>query len=574
VTVSADFAGTPTDGSAPLKVTFTNLSTSTGEIGSYRWDFGDGAISVERDPVHVYAQAGGYTVILTVTAGSRSDAAVKTDYITVTPPNESPIITLTTPLEGAVVGSGEVQVTGVVSDDGTVAGVWVNQVTATLTCPGGQCQGVNDAFTATISLEAGNQVIDAVAQDDEGAYGFDGRVVRVDADEVSILLDGVDRTGDATVTPEGYTYGAGPLAERPEPYPVDVYIQDAAGNPASGHYSFTLDLGTWITLTAPSPSDRLNTLTTTVAGEAEAGASVTLAVNGAPAGSTLAGADETYRFDGVDVISGTNTLVVTATDALNHVATALVQVAVNTALPGVAVEAQPNPFSGVTVFHLSASGPDGDPVVSWRLTVRDEAGGLVTQTVGWGEPAGYPVAWDGSRVGGGLADEGDYGYALHVTTTLGITNATGEQRLTIDRSDPAKPGITYPTPGSYFSQPATEVRGTAEPGARVSVFNDGIFWETADADGDGEWSLPRAARVGWGLARHHRHGHRPGGQPQPPIGPGADRPVSGTAPLYRYRDGGTLAGDGRHPGDPARRGARDRARERAGGLGRRQRADG
>ncbi len=45
-------------------VTFTNQST--GENASYWWDFGDGATSTETHPSHVYAQAGVYTVTLTV----------------------------------------------------------------------------------------------------------------------------------------------------------------------------------------------------------------------------------------------------------------------------------------------------------------------------------------------------------------------------------------------------------------------------------------------------------------------------------------------------------------------------
>ncbi len=50
-----------------LKVTFTN--TSTGAT-SYGWDFGDGNSSTEENPVHTYADAGTYPVILTAEAGA------------------------------------------------------------------------------------------------------------------------------------------------------------------------------------------------------------------------------------------------------------------------------------------------------------------------------------------------------------------------------------------------------------------------------------------------------------------------------------------------------------------------
>lgn len=44
-----------------LTVTFTNLSK---DAETYAWDFGDGATSTEKDPVHTYADFGDYTVKL------------------------------------------------------------------------------------------------------------------------------------------------------------------------------------------------------------------------------------------------------------------------------------------------------------------------------------------------------------------------------------------------------------------------------------------------------------------------------------------------------------------------------
>ena len=53
----------------PLEVTFTNLSSDpeTADDGlDYTWDFGDGETSTEYEPVHVYDEAGEYSVTLTV----------------------------------------------------------------------------------------------------------------------------------------------------------------------------------------------------------------------------------------------------------------------------------------------------------------------------------------------------------------------------------------------------------------------------------------------------------------------------------------------------------------------------
>jgi PKD repeat protein len=38
-----------------------------GSVVAWRWTFGDGASSTERNPVHVYAEEGRYDVLLTVT---------------------------------------------------------------------------------------------------------------------------------------------------------------------------------------------------------------------------------------------------------------------------------------------------------------------------------------------------------------------------------------------------------------------------------------------------------------------------------------------------------------------------
>ena len=63
----ANASAAPLTGDASLEVAFTgNNSTDDSEIVNYLWDFGDGAISSEINPVHVYDSAGVFTVTLTV----------------------------------------------------------------------------------------------------------------------------------------------------------------------------------------------------------------------------------------------------------------------------------------------------------------------------------------------------------------------------------------------------------------------------------------------------------------------------------------------------------------------------
>jgi PKD repeat protein len=80
--LAADFTADQRVGTAPLTVTFTDLST--GNPSTWSWNFGDGTTSTERNPTHVYQLEGGYDVSLTVTNGYGSDTEKKTGTIDAT----------------------------------------------------------------------------------------------------------------------------------------------------------------------------------------------------------------------------------------------------------------------------------------------------------------------------------------------------------------------------------------------------------------------------------------------------------------------------------------------------------
>ena len=77
----ADFSASPTSGTAPLTVDFTDQST--GSPTSWSWDFGDDGTSTAQDPSHIYDEVGSYTVRLTATNAGASAIETKTDYISV-----------------------------------------------------------------------------------------------------------------------------------------------------------------------------------------------------------------------------------------------------------------------------------------------------------------------------------------------------------------------------------------------------------------------------------------------------------------------------------------------------------
>jgi len=99
---TADFSGSPTSGTVPLAVNFTDLSTGA---SSWSWDFGDGGSSTAQNPSHTYNSEGTYTVVLTATNACGSDVATKVDYITVEPPMNLMAFALSDiPVVGTVTG--------------------------------------------------------------------------------------------------------------------------------------------------------------------------------------------------------------------------------------------------------------------------------------------------------------------------------------------------------------------------------------------------------------------------------------------------------------------------------------
>ena len=81
---TADFSASPTSGTTPLTVDFTDLSTDSPI--SWTWNFGDGGSSTDQNPSHTYTSAGNFDVSLTATNSIGSDVETKTGYITVTDP--------------------------------------------------------------------------------------------------------------------------------------------------------------------------------------------------------------------------------------------------------------------------------------------------------------------------------------------------------------------------------------------------------------------------------------------------------------------------------------------------------
>ncbi len=96
---TAEFSGTPTSGTSPLAVSFSDLSS--GSPTSWSWNFGDSSTSTAQNPSHTYTTPGTYNVTLTATNAYGSDVEVKNGYISVNSPGNAPTAAFSgTPLTG------------------------------------------------------------------------------------------------------------------------------------------------------------------------------------------------------------------------------------------------------------------------------------------------------------------------------------------------------------------------------------------------------------------------------------------------------------------------------------------
>lgn len=104
--LAVDFSSAPLDGTAPMTVTFANLSQGA---NAFSWNFGDGSSDVtDQNPIHIYTEPGIYSVSLRAWHSDRPDEAqtvTKTNYIIVEPsPANLNISTTASPWPSVVAG--------------------------------------------------------------------------------------------------------------------------------------------------------------------------------------------------------------------------------------------------------------------------------------------------------------------------------------------------------------------------------------------------------------------------------------------------------------------------------------
>lgn len=99
----AGFSASPTAGTTPLEVTFSD--TSKNHPTQWLWDFGDGTLSTEQNPVKTYSLPGEYYVALDVSNDISNDRKVCNDYIHVEQEDQAPLAGIQIPIVSGDVNS-------------------------------------------------------------------------------------------------------------------------------------------------------------------------------------------------------------------------------------------------------------------------------------------------------------------------------------------------------------------------------------------------------------------------------------------------------------------------------------
>ncbi|PSL20883.1 Ig-like domain-containing protein, partial [Chitinophaga ginsengisoli] len=303
---------------------------------------------------------------------------------------------------------------------------------------------------------------------------------------VTIYKDG-NAVGTTKADASGnYTYTFNPaLADGS--YAITATATDAAGN-TSAHspaLNITIDAAAPATPAAPQLIGGTNGITSdatpSIKGDAEANSTVTVYVDGKPAGTTKTDASGhyTYTFDPA-LADGPHNITVTATDATGNTSgqSPALAIVIDTQAPAVP-----------TLTTDKSPTNDNTPTV----TGKAEPNSTVTVYVD-GKPAGTTTADNNGNYSytfnPALAD-GNHNVTTTATDAAGNTSAqTPPLSLTVDTQAPAAPTIVLETASNngVITTSKPTISGAAEPNSTVTIYADGVVAGTATADASGHYT--------------------------------------------------------------------------------------
>lgn len=313
------------------------------------------------------------------------------------------------------------------------------------------------------------------------------------------LISGTGEPGATlTLTLDGTQYGplpvdaAGtwsylPITDLAEgAHTVTATQTDPVGHisPASPPRTFTVDTVAPAApaIDSPSEGEQLPDTRPVITGSGEAGATVTVEVDGTTLGTAVVDGAGRWTFaPAADLTDGPHSVSATQTDPAGNTgpASAAVSFTVDTVAPSAPVVLAP-----------------GDGSVSNDTTPTYQ---------GSGEPgATVQVSVDGAPVGQATVDgAGTWSLTpatprapgVHIVTATqtdpagNLSPVSGQNAFTIDTQPPAAPILVNPADGSITNDTTPVVTGTGEPGATVVVSIDGTVVGSAVTTLGGSWSL-------------------------------------------------------------------------------------
>ncbi|NBC40581.1 OmpA family protein [Corallococcus exiguus] len=446
---------------------------------------------------------GTYTVtaVSTNAQGTNSSTATTTFTVDQTPP----VVAISTPIDGAVLNTPNVTVTGTSTDaafvtltfDGAsygpisvdASGNWsfalpgplaedTYTVTATATDAAGNTS-TPDSSTFTVDLTAPTVAISSPA---------DGAIIGTNTVTVTGTSTGAT---SVTLTYGGTNYGPIPVdasgnwsyalpVTLPEgPNTVTAVSTDAAGNTSTTATStFTVDLTVpTVAISTPGNGTSVNTATVTVTGTTTNATSVTLTFEGASYGPVTvdASGNWSYALPG-PLAEGSYTVTAVSTNgAGTNSATATSTFTVDLTPPTVAI----------------STPVDGSTVNTPNVTVTGTSTGATSVTLTYNGTNYGPIPVDGS---------GNWSYPLPVTLpegpitvtavstdAAGNTSTPDDITFTVDLTDP-EVEITAPVDGTTVASNTVTVTGTSVGATFVTITFEGNDYGPIAVDASGNWS--------------------------------------------------------------------------------------
>lgn len=333
--------------------------------------------------------------------------------------------------------------------------------------------------------------------------------MHVIVDDVEIGTAVVNAQGNWTFTPTT-ALGEGP-------HTITFNATDAAGNTGVTSPPFNLTVDTSVpdapvftpatdnagpVLGPVASGQSTDDTTPTLNGTAAANATITIYENGQQVGTAVADANGVWSFTTGTLANGSHTWTATATDAAGNVSPASpgFTLVVDTTAPAAPVITQAIDDVGTITGAIGSGQTTNDPL---------------PRLVGTSEPLATVNIYEGTTlVGTGTADAngnwtvditvplgtGSHTFTAEATDQAGNTGApSADFSLTIDTTPPALPVLTSITDdvgnaatpvanGGLTNDARPTLTGTAEAGATVTIYDNGVQIGTAVATG-GAWSF-------------------------------------------------------------------------------------